>query len=319
MSIVPLRSDSFFLAITSPWGLQLLFPHHLNVYSSSSAKESHDWRSKCQSASREWVEPLFQSLSYYAPVIKHDMFRTVSMAGFRVSFAQLQNEPTLRRSCYPGRIYIKFLVKYDRWGKVIPDFMLMFALGVNQVCIAAGTFNAFTPHSTSDLMISREAFLTMADEETHLRRAFVYDTFRDLLLSPFFRPGTPSPGAPSHPVYDYNPSLASPEQAQLASLIMSGVRPGGDNPISTPTRPLPPSQHGSQDPEITILMHALEDSYRWAHYYLHTHGFGDEASWIQDRYDLSSSPEGFVQTMASRFGDANFSEYLFIYFLFKEL
>ncbi|KAL0566134.1 hypothetical protein V5O48_015884 [Marasmius crinis-equi] len=161
---------------------------------------------------------------------------------------------------------------------------------------------------------SREAFLMMSDVPLKDRRALVYDSFRDAFLSAFLRPGE----KPHVPIYDFHSRLGSVKQLELAQVIISGIRPGGSPPILSP-HPLPASQHPSQDAENLALLQALEATFGWAHYYLHAHGFGDETHWIQDRYDLCSGEEEFVNLMMARFGEARFAEYSFIYTLFKDL
>ncbi|KAL0568604.1 hypothetical protein V5O48_013377 [Marasmius crinis-equi] len=163
---------------------------------------------------------------------------------------------------------------------------------------------------------SREALLSMSLVKLESRQAFVFATFRDAVLSAFMWPG----GAPDHCIYDFNPSIQSPQQAETARAIASGIPPGAGTGcfITGPPRP-PPAVSASQDPEITLLMHAMETSFGWAHYYLHTHGFGADVSWIQDRFDLSKGLEQFVEALSNRFGEGRFAEYTYIYYLFQEL
>ncbi|KAL0567973.1 hypothetical protein V5O48_014018 [Marasmius crinis-equi] len=172
---------------------------------------------------------------------------------------------------------------------------------------------------------SREAFLSMSEIPRIKRRAFAFEDFRGAFLSVFMRPG----GPPGHRIYDYCPVIVSPEQNDIAIAMMLGLRPDQEPPTIGPPSRLPlqsvavPSGSqpaGSQEPgDLAALMYALESSFGWARYYLYTHGFGAELNWIQDRFDLADDLDDFVGSMTNRFGEAKFSEYVFIYSLFKEL
>ncbi|KAL0573341.1 hypothetical protein V5O48_008619 [Marasmius crinis-equi] len=162
---------------------------------------------------------------------------------------------------------------------------------------------------------SREAFLSMSEVQQQSQRAFVYDTFRGAFLSALMRPG----GPPAHCIYDFNPTIDPPRQMEIGKAILGGLRPGAGHPITAPPPRRPAASSASQDPELAVLLHAQEISYGWALYYLHAHGFGAEAGWIQDRFDLGSGQDEFVADMTRRFGEAKFSEYHYIYSLFRDL